>query len=304
MSEPQGSGPQGVSVITPVYNEVEWLETTVSSILALSADEWIWVDDGSTDGSADLLSALIADEPRAHLIRFPVNRGRATARNAAIERATQPWLAFVNANVRPFDGFLEAHSRALKAHPHAVASVGHGVFTGSDVEDPYYRYLAQGYRGPQRPEGPVPWRFFVTTGSVVRRSRVLEARGFPDAITYGVDPALASRLRRNTPHGLVYSPQAQFELLGPSSLEGILEKLRSFGTSLVRLREEDPTILTWTRLSFIEKPLRGALLRSERIARFVRSLAARTQGLPQRLSVRYLLAHATAVGFYSSPRTP
>src|SRR5262249_56047779 len=66
----------GLSVVVPVYDEVECLERLVAELrVALDqvgrAAEIIAVDDGSTDGSFERLVALRATEPRLRVVPLP-----------------------------------------------------------------------------------------------------------------------------------------------------------------------------------------------------------------------------------------
>ena len=73
------TGP-ALSVVLPVYNEAEslaplWQELV--EVLPGLADsvEVIFVDDGSTDGSSEILQRLAKEDPRIRLIRFETNAG-------------------------------------------------------------------------------------------------------------------------------------------------------------------------------------------------------------------------------------
>src|SRR2546422_102040 len=76
-----------LSVIVPVFNEVEnisplWRELdAVLGRLGRSA-EVVFVDDGSTDGSADAIRALMAGDPRVRLLCFDANAGLTAAFHA------------------------------------------------------------------------------------------------------------------------------------------------------------------------------------------------------------------------------
>ena len=78
-----------ISVVIPVYNEelnVDELHERLSAVLGRDA-EFIFVDDGSTDGSAARLAALAERDDRVRLIRFRRNFGQTAALSAGIDHA-------------------------------------------------------------------------------------------------------------------------------------------------------------------------------------------------------------------------
>lgn len=85
-----------VSVVIPTRNRAHLLPRTLKSALGQQdVDvEVIVVDDGSTDATPDLLHSM--EEPRLRVIRHPISRGVALARNAGIEVASRPWIAFLD----------------------------------------------------------------------------------------------------------------------------------------------------------------------------------------------------------------
>ena len=82
-----------LSVLVPVYNERHVVETSVRRLLTLKHDlisslEVIVVDDGSTDGSWEVLQRLAADDARVLLLRHDHNQGKGAAIRTGISRAT------------------------------------------------------------------------------------------------------------------------------------------------------------------------------------------------------------------------
>lgn len=85
-----------VSVIVPAFNEAVNIVATVRSIAAnehLADVEVVVVDDGSTDGTADLVEQL--GLPGVHVVR-QANRGKPGALNAGIERARHDVLVLLD----------------------------------------------------------------------------------------------------------------------------------------------------------------------------------------------------------------
>lgn len=87
-----------VSIIIPVYNAELWLERCLKSALdqTISNIEVIAVDDGSSDGSRDILRAFAARDSRLRILINEKNCGQAAARNRGMDNATGTWLAFLD----------------------------------------------------------------------------------------------------------------------------------------------------------------------------------------------------------------
>jgi glycosyltransferase involved in cell wall biosynthesis len=118
-----------------VYNGRDYIVETVESVLNQVRDdlEYIVVDDGSTDGTADLLAKRYGN--RLHLVRQQ-NRGEAEAVNYGIAKASANIVAIVNADdpIRP--GLVEAALRAFETAPELV-----GVYPDWDMIDEHGRLL-------------------------------------------------------------------------------------------------------------------------------------------------------------------
>ena len=118
-----------VSVIVPAWNAAATIETALASILEAAdvALECVVVDDGSTDGTAAVVEALAAREPRVVLLRSPSNEGASEARNRALRSVRGEWLTFVDADDRLLPGGLSALWRASQASD-ALVIVGQRVW--------------------------------------------------------------------------------------------------------------------------------------------------------------------------------
>jgi dolichol-phosphate mannosyltransferase len=89
--EEEGMSPE-LSAVVPVYDERESLERLVDELvprLAATGRSWeaILVDDGSRDGSADLLDRLAAARPGLRVLHFARNAGQTAAFDAGFKAA-------------------------------------------------------------------------------------------------------------------------------------------------------------------------------------------------------------------------
>ena len=90
-----------VSVIVPAYNAAGHLRATLEAALAQTypAFEVVVVDDGSTDSTAELVSAMAHSDARLRLLR-QANAGVAAARNAGIDASSGSLVALLDADDR------------------------------------------------------------------------------------------------------------------------------------------------------------------------------------------------------------
>src|ERR671919_308690 len=85
-----GLAPIRYSVIVPVYNEelnVDELVERLAGVLTGSDAEFLFVDDGSTDGTYERLRAIAERDPRLRVLRFRRNFGQTAALSAGIDHA-------------------------------------------------------------------------------------------------------------------------------------------------------------------------------------------------------------------------
>jgi glycosyltransferase involved in cell wall biosynthesis len=107
-----------VSVVVPTRNRAELLPPLADALAAqegVEAYEVIFVDDGSTDGTADVVRRLEATSGIAvRLLRTDSGkRGRAAARNLGWRNARAPLIAFTDDDCLPEPGWLAALVRGL-----------------------------------------------------------------------------------------------------------------------------------------------------------------------------------------------
>lgn len=104
-AEPEGASPYQLSVFLPVYNEQDNLSPLHAKLTAAMAQlgrsyEVIYVDDGSTDRSYEVLQAIAAADPRAKVVRFRRNYGQTAAMSAGIQAASGEILIPMDADMQ------------------------------------------------------------------------------------------------------------------------------------------------------------------------------------------------------------
>ncbi|QEO14171.1 glycosyltransferase [Agromyces intestinalis] len=97
---PPASEPPRASIVVPVFNGAGYLPDALPRLLAQRHDafEVVVVDDGSADGSADLVRAAATDDDRLRLIALVENGGVARARQAGVAAARGEYVWFVDAD--------------------------------------------------------------------------------------------------------------------------------------------------------------------------------------------------------------
>jgi cellulose synthase/poly-beta-1,6-N-acetylglucosamine synthase-like glycosyltransferase/peptidoglycan/xylan/chitin deacetylase (PgdA/CDA1 family)/spore germination protein YaaH len=90
-----------VSVLIPAYNEARVIAVTVAHVLESTdvALEVIVIDDGSTDGTGDIVAAAFANDPRVRLLRL-TNGGKARALNQGLTLASGDIIIALDADTQ------------------------------------------------------------------------------------------------------------------------------------------------------------------------------------------------------------
>jgi glycosyltransferase involved in cell wall biosynthesis len=131
-----------LSVVMPVYNEQATLDEVISRVLAVPLEiELICVDDGSDDGSREILAQLQAAHPPIRVLLQPKNMGKGAALRRGIQEATGDYVIIQDADLEydPADYPTLLHpllegkadvvygSRFLGSGPHRVLYFWHSV---------------------------------------------------------------------------------------------------------------------------------------------------------------------------------
>ncbi|MDH4186788.1 MAG: glycosyltransferase [Nitrospira sp.] len=131
-----------VSVLLPVYNGAAYLRESIDSVLRQTSHEFelIIIDDGSHDGSAQIIQSI-----RDHRIRFyqQDNRGLAATLNRAIELSRGEYLARQDQDDISMPGRFETQLHYLDSHP-ACGLVGTWaeIISGAEKTGRFHRHAA------------------------------------------------------------------------------------------------------------------------------------------------------------------
>lgn len=115
----------GISLIIPAYNAERYLGEAMDSVLGqtLSPQQIIVVDDGSTDGTAEVARGY----GDAVVFVSQNNLGTAAARNRGLSLADQPLITFLDADDRYRPEKLERQRERLLAQPEAMMCMCRGL---------------------------------------------------------------------------------------------------------------------------------------------------------------------------------
>lgn len=106
-----------LSIISATWNSKEHIAEQIKSVRSgcqnISFEQFV-VDNGSTDGTADLVAR---DFPEIKLIRNIDNAGFSAANNQAVKKATGEFLLFLNPDMRVTPGSLDKLIAWMRQHP-------------------------------------------------------------------------------------------------------------------------------------------------------------------------------------------
>lgn len=188
-----------ISVIIPLYNKVHTIARTLETVFQQTYTDYeiVIVDDGSTDGSADVVRSI--DDSRIRLIS-QANAGVSAARNRGIEEAQGEFVAFLDADDEWKPDYLETMMQLVEKYPqcdvfatnyelqNCMGKVSSTIirrlpFEGNDgILSNYFEVACQ--------SSPL----LFTSAITVRRTAIQSIGGFPLGIKSGEDLLTWARL--------------------------------------------------------------------------------------------------------------
>ncbi len=141
-----------ISVIIPTYNRSSMILEALESVFAQTrlADEILVIDDGSTDGTGDLLKGL--GDKITYI--YKKNNGVNKARNTGIEQSTGDWITFLDDDDLWMPHRLAVLERDINANPQTAEShMANLIFTGKDHSGKDYVWNQFDIKGMSYPLG-------------------------------------------------------------------------------------------------------------------------------------------------------
>lgn len=283
-----------LSVVIPTRNALRWLPGAIASVGGDRDIEIIVVDDGSTDGTGDYLHSIAAADRRIHALSTP-GQGPAAARNAGVEAAQAPLIAFLDADDRWRRGKLAQQLELHRLHPEIGFSfTDHRRFAedGTELRAGFARCPHFAARHAMRREGFVldhdaqaqlyaeP---LVSTSTVMARTGLLRAVGsFNEQLSRAEDWDLWLHLAACAPVGCLprMLTDRLVRAIDPESPEGLMRRMArrrvadAYAPAAAALDEEAVRLCRSTQLALeadgaalAGRRARAALLRLSAFAR-------------------------------------
>lgn len=306
-----GGGGSSLCFVIPTYNRVAALMSCMAHLERQSfADfEVIVVNDGSTDGTVEQMTAYQRTSPLRLRFVSQENAGPAKARNVAIGMTTAPVCVFIGDDILCTPSFAAAHWEFHQRNPEPkFAALGLTQWSETEqVVTPFMRWMDESgsqfeYGDLQRGIAP-EWRHFYTSNLSVK-TELLRRERFDERFTGGgwllEDVELGHRLVVREGLRLVFLPEALAEHVHPTDFRKACARAYGAGVSAVMLDR------IWQGLNTVEhgavyKFLRGILCRNAWVLRPLRAVTDRLTRMwcPNPLLRPVLSLHA-AVGRYEA----
>jgi glycosyltransferase involved in cell wall biosynthesis len=112
-----------ISVLVPVYNAGPYLQEMLASLQRQTYTDYevVLVDDGSTDGSAEILDEAARADQRLRILRLPKNQGIVGALNHGLQACRGEFVARMDADDIALPDRLMQQVAHLEAHPDVAA---------------------------------------------------------------------------------------------------------------------------------------------------------------------------------------
>ena len=127
-----------ITIIVPFKNAEPWIKRCADSLMAQDGEfEVIWVNDGSEDGSDDIVAEDALKEGKFLLVDNEDMRGVSGARNTGLKHAHGDWITFLDADDEYAPFAMNALNASIRMYPDAeLIQLNHVRVTSQGVHMP------------------------------------------------------------------------------------------------------------------------------------------------------------------------
>lgn len=202
-----------IGLVLPNRNHARFLSESLSSVARQTRppDEFIVIDDGSTDDSVAVVERFRKQHPAWRLIRHAENRGVVARINEGMQAVSSDWYVMLAADDLEHPQFLEIAAAMAERHSSAGMVCGcvqiFGPKGGRRLRPPILPRLAEGYVSPDefRRLLDVGDNYFVGTVAMYRRQVLLDLGGFDEALGSICDGYMGRQIAAR--HGFYFVPK-------------------------------------------------------------------------------------------------
>ncbi len=202
-----------ISVVIGAKNAELTVKDCIESVLASTHSDFevIVVDDGSTDGTNEIISRFSEKDGRVRVFRHPVTRGLASALNLGIAQSDSKYVARIDADDLVFPERLSSQAKFLDRQS-SFAILGSGRLKMNFDGKP------KGYVSPNCPTSVIPWQINwgvpFTHPSVMMRRTIFSSEGlrYNEDLQVAQDYELWTKILKNARGANDYRPHIWFRV--------------------------------------------------------------------------------------------
>jgi glycosyltransferase involved in cell wall biosynthesis len=201
-----------ISIVMPVWNRRSFVGAAIDSVVGQTYGNWelLVVDDGSTDGSCDIISERLHD-PRIRLLTRE-HRGVSQARNVALQEARGEIIAYLDSDNAWFPGYLAEVVNIFDACPEADCAYAAQLVDSRERDQSYIR-------SPRFDRDAYPRTGGIDLNVFAHRREMVDQFGdFDEELTQLVDWDLIVRYTRHRDPVVVPTIGGRYRAFGKDSI--------------------------------------------------------------------------------------
>ena len=198
-----------VSIIVPCYNSELTIKKCAQSILnnIITTDnpelfEFIIVNDGSNDGTADIIKNI----DNAKIINHGKNQGLSAARNSGIKESNSDYIIFIDSDIILSNNWVKRIYSKIQEKKEVVGIIGNLEPEPNKKVSSLDKYLFGSYRGTKKIDfnSPLNYKSFVFSNTIIKKNILDQVGNFDESLVKygGEDTELAIRIDKVFPVGL------------------------------------------------------------------------------------------------------